>query len=232
MKFIKFTIGIVLRLIKTDRFYINDILNVIRGFIVVNREMRTPLESFHSMISLFCQTGGRSNQVIHKIVTMFSSKVKLNGFDGIVPLKSKMELENVIKQLNEKGYVVFENVLSEEICDYLYKFGTTTESSARPLYSGKGMVAKKTIIDFNNLIGIHYDFDEEKLINDPVVQSLMVDNSLIAIAQEYLNCAPVSNVTGMWWQTDFDKNPNDEAATMWHFDMDHVRWIKYFFYYH
>lgn len=230
MKLIKLIIVKSFRLIGIDWFFIKDILNVIRGFRVVNREMRTPLESFHSMINLFCRTRGRSNQIIHKIVSLFSSKVKLDSIDGIVPIKSKLDLKKVVKQLDEKGYVVFENVLTEEVCDYLYKFGTTTESSARPLYSGRGQVAKNTIIDFNNLIAIHYDFNEETLINDPVIQSLMADKSLIAIAQEYLNCTPISNVTGMWWQTDFEKTPNDEAATMWHFDMDHVRWIKYFFY--
>lgn len=230
MKLIKLIIVKAFRLIGIDWFFIKDVLSVLRGFRVVNREMRTPIESFHSMINLFCRTNGRSNQVIHKILTLFSSKIKFDDYNGIVPIKSKVKLKEIVKELDEKGYVVYENVLSDEVLEYLYKFGTTTQSSARPLYSGKGLVAKNTVIDFNNLIAIHYDFNEETLINDPVVQSLMVDKSLIAIAQEYLNCTPISNVTGMWWQTDFEKTPNDEAATMWHFDMDHVRWIKYFFY--
>jgi hypothetical protein len=34
----------------------------------------------------------------------------------------------------------------------------------------------------------------------------------------------------MWWNTDFQKEPDSEAAQFFHFDMDRIKWLKFFFY--
>ncbi|TGL77740.1 phytanoyl-CoA dioxygenase family protein [Leptospira yasudae] len=230
MYFAKRMIFFFLRKIKIEAVDIKDLRNVLIGFKVVKKENYTPPESFQSMINLFCRTKGKSNQYLHKIISFFNPKVKLDNYSGILKLNSKKDIRNIVDQIRNKGYYVVENALPSDIVEYLHSYGTNMNCRSRPLHSSESSNALDGKIDFNNLTGIHYDFNEENLINDSIVQNLMTDRSLIAVAQEYLGCMPRSNVTAMWWHTNFEKAPNAEAATMWHFDMDHVRWLKFFFY--
>jgi hypothetical protein len=210
--------------------FLKDVLNVIRGFNEVNKGKDTPHESFISMINLFCRTGGRSNYLFHKVITILNRKIKIKDYHGILQINSRKELSAINKEIQRKGYKVFSKVLSDDILDYLFNLGLKSPTCARPLYHDERPPIHNTIINFNNLVSIHYDLYEKDLINDPIVQSLITDKSIIAIAQEYLGCAPVSNTSAMWWQTDYHTKPNAEAATMWHFDMDNIRWLNFFFY--
>ena len=56
----------------------------------------------------------------------------------------------------------------------------------------------------------------------------MADLSLIAVAQRYLGSRPVADVTALWWNTSFSDRPDREAAQWFHFDMDRIKWLKFF----
>ncbi|MCW7490398.1 phytanoyl-CoA dioxygenase family protein [Leptospira meyeri] len=209
---------------------LRGIVEVRRGFVEFAKTGNTPPEAYIQMINLFCATGGLSNDLIHQMIK--SPKRKFPVTSGILGNFTESELSKVTMTIKEKGYFVFENVLSDEIGNYLYELGCNTELYQRPLdsesYKNKPIYSK-----FNPSLApasIRYDFDEGMLINDPIIQSIMTDFSVLSIAQSYLGCLPKADVTGMWWHTDFSKEPNAEAATMWHFDMDRVKWLKIFFY--
>ncbi len=34
----------------------------------------------------------------------------------------------------------------------------------------------------------------------------------------------------MWWHTSYSKVPDKDAAQFWHFDMDRIKWLKFFIY--
>jgi ectoine hydroxylase-related dioxygenase (phytanoyl-CoA dioxygenase family) len=40
----------------------------------------------------------------------------------------------------------------------------------------------------------------------------------------------VLDTVNMWWTTAFGTRPDSSAAQLWHFDMDRLRWIKFFVY--
>lgn len=77
---------------------------------------------------------------------------------------------------------------------------------------------------------MRYEFQEQDLINDSVVQTLIADMSFIAVAQAYLRCQPIIDVISMWWHTAFLERPDKDAAQFWHFDMDRIKWLKFFIY--
>ena len=58
----------------------------------------------------------------------------------------------------------------------------------------------------------------------------MADPAIVAVAQAYLGVQPVADVVSMWWHTAFSDQPDSEAAQFYHFDMDRIRWIKFFIY--
>ncbi len=209
---------------------LRDVRNVIRGFRFLKKNGYTPNESVQSMINLFCNTRGVSSDIFHWLISKFNRKAKGVSGAGILPFSNKGEAVRIAREIREKGYHIFPDVLPDDIVRYLHRFGTQRDAMLRPLEAVPNKILGKEKVNLENPKTIRYDFDEGELINDPIVQGLMTDSSIVQLAQEYLGCIPCANVTAMWWHTDFSKEANAEAATMWHFDMDHIKWLKFFFY--
>jgi phytanoyl-CoA dioxygenase PhyH len=76
---------------------------------------------------------------------------------------------------------------------------------------------------------VRYDFSEQQLVNNPLIQRLMADRSFIAVAQNYLQAQPIVDVVAMWWNV-ASPRPDKGAAQYWHFDMDRIKWLKFFVY--
>jgi hypothetical protein len=63
------------------------------------------------------------------------------------------------------------------------------------------------------------------------VKNLITDESLIYFAQEYMGCTPILDLFAMWWSAPYSKGKvQSEVAQMYHFDMDRIKFIKFFFY--
>jgi ectoine hydroxylase-related dioxygenase (phytanoyl-CoA dioxygenase family) len=67
------------------------------------------------------------------------------------------------------------------------------------------------------------------LIDDPLIQRLMADRSIIAVAQNYLQSRPIMDIVALWWNV-ASAQPDKVAAQYWHFDMDRIKWLKFFVY--
>jgi ectoine hydroxylase-related dioxygenase (phytanoyl-CoA dioxygenase family) len=213
-----------------NKLMISEILSLRSGLHEYNKSGNTPPNSYQSMIKLFCKTQGYSNDLLHFLIK--SPKIKFSSAKGTLGDFSKDQVINISKIIKEKGYFIFENGISDEVGNYLYNLACSTESFVRPM-SNEGLTQDAVYSKFDpkkQPLAIRYDYAEEFLINDPIVQSIMTDLSILSISQEYLGGLPKADITGMWWHTDYSNEPNQEAATMWHFDMDRVKWLKFFFY--
>jgi hypothetical protein len=58
----------------------------------------------------------------------------------------------------------------------------------------------------------------------------MADPVIINAAQAYLRSEPIGDMVSMWWSTAFGGKADSEAAQLFHFDMDRIKWIKVFIY--
>jgi hypothetical protein len=97
--------------------------------------------------------------------------------------------------------------------------------------SGAGLSPKSVDhYDREHPEGVRYDFSAQDVIDNPDVQCVMADRSIIAVAQRYLRCKPILDVMSMWWHTAYSRIPDKEAAQFWHFDMDRIKWLKFFIY--
>jgi len=76
---------------------------------------------------------------------------------------------------------------------------------------------------------VRFDVDSQKLLQNNLIQEFICDPTILSIAQDYLGSAPVFDFIAMWWHTK-SNTPDKEAAQYFHFDMDRLRWIKFFFY--
>jgi hypothetical protein len=75
-----------------------------------------------------------------------------------------------------------------------------------------------------------YEVEEQDLLTAPVVQRLLADESVLAVAQGYLGSAPVQDMVAMWWSAASPGGPSSVAAQKFHFDLDRLRFLKLFVY--
>ena len=138
----------------------------------------------------------------------------------------------LVDSLRTRGYYVFPQKLSADLCDRLLTFGLDHPSVVREderdvsgagtirVYRGDRLAPK----------GIRYDFPTADLLANADVQGLLCDPSILGVAQAYLGSRPMADVLTMWWNTAYSDKPSEAAAQFYHFDMDRIKWIKFFIY--
>jgi len=213
------------------RFFLN-LMRIYNGFRVFKKTGQTPIKSYYAMISLFCQTKGYSSDVLNHMIAQKNPPRNFGEDSGILIRKDLPSIQEIANKIKEDGYFVVPNAIPKKLADYLYKFGNSEEAKIRPLDLASFVKKdwKKAVFNAKKPEAVRYDFEMEKLINDSQIQSLLTDKSLINVAQSYLGCLPRIDVIAMWWHTNFSKESNDIAATAWHYDMDRIKWLKFFFY--
>jgi hypothetical protein len=199
---------------------------VLHGGLRYLRTGSTPEAAYQSMIGLFCRTRGWSNDLLHACVQSACPPYRLPAARGVLGDLDAGEVRRAVRVVCEQGFYVFPQRLPEDLCDRLEDYARTTpcwpfpaKGTARPcLYDGKRPAAP------------NYRFREADLLGNPDVQGLMADLSLLAVAQAYLGSQPLLDIVLMWWSPAFAKEADVEAAQLYHFDMDRIKWLKFFFY--
>lgn len=192
---------------------------------------RTPDAAYQNMIALFCRTGGRSNDRLSQLIAMAKPPQSLPKAEGVLGGLDKTALGRITADLDARGYHVFESRLSDDFCDRLTEFATTTRCRVRPADSQLG--TKAVVVDSydrESPMGIRYDLALQDIIDNPDIQGLLGDSSIVSVAQSYLRCRPLLDVMGMWWHTSVGEGPDSQAAQFYHFDMDRIKWLKFFIY--
>lgn len=193
---------------------------------------RTPPAAYHSLIQLFCSNGGKSNDWLARCISLAHPPYRLEHQSGVLGNLDDQTLDRVVERLNEQGYYVFEQRLSDELSERLLNFALSQRCTVRTKDGHRLDGSPKHVDRYNreNPEGVRYDFSAQDVIDNPDVQQLMADSSIIAVAQQYLRCKPIIDVMSMWWHTAYSKVPDKEAAQWWHFDMDRIKWLKFFIY--
>jgi hypothetical protein len=192
---------------------------------------RTPAFAYQSMVMLFCLTGGRSNDIVSRLIGFFKRPYRLPQQRGVLGDMGSAERRlAVVSQLRNRGYYVFQNCLPSDTCDRLLQFALSQPCQMRRMDGGKPGVLVKGEYSRGAPRAIRYDFDPQDLLANEDVQKLLADLSFVALAQEYLGSRPTADVLTMWWHTSFSHGPDSEAGQFFHFDMDRPKWLKFFIY--
>lgn len=191
---------------------------------------KTPAFAYQSMISLFCLTGGRSNDFLSRVIGTFSRPYSFPSATGVLGDMTGKQLRDSVAFLRNRGFYVFENRLPATLCDRLLQYAISHPCKMRPMDGGQSGNPVAAIYHRGFPQSVRYDFDTQSLLENHDVQKILADLSFTAIAQEYLGARPVLDVLGMWWHTDFSDTPDSEAAQYFHFDMDRPKWLKFFIY--
>jgi ectoine hydroxylase-related dioxygenase (phytanoyl-CoA dioxygenase family) len=85
-------------------------------------------------------------------------------------------------------------------------------------------------VRFDKIESPRYQYTQEDLLSSQAVTQLVFDKSLLVIAQAYLKSRPVMDMVTMWWSFPFHGKGQSGAAQQYHFDMDRIKFLKFFFY--
>jgi len=184
-----------------------------------------------AMVYFFCLTGGKFNDWCSRKISWRRRPLALVTKAGVLGDMSGFGGQKALRQLKDKGYVTFKSALSAQACERLLQFALETPAIIRPM-DGETIVGapRLALYEASRPQAIRYDYSTDVLLANAEVQSLMADRSILALAEMYLEARPRFDVLSMWWHTNFHDQPDSEAAQLYHFDLDRLKWLKVFIY--
>lgn len=215
---------------KNITFYIRNITKAIFLFIDLLRYKlsgKSPNEKYPLLLNSFYVFGGVMNNIGTKLLK--KRKTNFNASKGLLGNLSSHELENANQFLKENGFVVLENVLSADMCEKILNLSLKIPGSNRAMDLGQN-ATYAGLYNRVNPSSNRFEYDGTTLVNQPEIQEILADESLMAFAQEYLGGSPILDLVSMWWHAPFKQEADQNAAQWFHFDMERVKWIKFFFY--
>lgn len=184
-----------------------------------------------ALIYLFCVSGGHFNAWCSRIVSIWHKPLKQASKSGILGDMDGTSGEAALRHLQEEGYIVFENVLAPDVCERLMTFALSTPANIRAMDGEEKLAIPRTALySADKPEAVRYDYKTDDLLSNADVQNVMADQSILALAEAYLEARPKLDVVSMWWHTRFHSKGDSEAAQFYHFDMDRVKWLKVFIY--
>lgn len=190
---------------------------------------RTAANAHLSLIRLFCLTSGFSNDLLSKCISLFDKPISLPNYHGILGDFTKDQVEDISTRIRSDGFYVFNKKLPADLIKSLYHYASIQDCIPRRMdndHSNAPLL--KTRYDKHHLLSSVYDFSLETTLANGDVQALLRDNSILAVAQSYLQSSPKVDVPAFWWSTPFSNKPQENSAQLFHFDMDRIKWIKFF----
>jgi hypothetical protein len=186
---------------------------------------KTSPEAFNLLIDLYSSTNGKFNEVFHNRIKSKNIPKMISGnLEGIPGSFSPERFKNVNSELNENGYIRFDKRIEREVCEKIQNFALKTPAALPPNYD------RKMLYDPERPQAEWYQFDRQEVANNLEIQQLMMDPVLLNVARNYLGCEPIFDFPALWWSTAFRKEASHEAAQLYHFDLDRIKWLKIFFY--
>ena len=191
---------------------------------------RTPRRSHLALVNLFTASGGRTNDRLASMLSILHPPYRFPGSSGVLGDLHRSDLVRIQDQLEHDGYCVFEDCLPADFCNRIVQRTLQAEC----LVLGDEMAAVPETVraryDRRTATAPKYLLTEDDTTDIREVQELLCDESLLQVAQSYLGAKPIFSGLSMWWSPPVKDQPDVEAAQLFHFDLERIRWLRYFIY--
>jgi hypothetical protein len=214
---------------KSNLVRLLDTFSLFYAFFKYEVTGKTSQKTGRYLINAFCFTGGRSNDWLSRLTSLIYPPRILNLSPQLLEPLSEHELTKLNAELQSKGYILLKQKLSKHFCDELLRFALSHPATLRQM-DNTGADQSQGIYDPDHPLAVIYDFDKEAILSNEHVQALLIDPVILSIVQSYLHCEPVADMLSMWWSTALKGQADGEAAQLYHFDMDRIKWLKVFVY--
>jgi len=192
------------------------------GYRIYRGTDRTPTWAYRAMRKLF---GSDPNSFESVVSRARNEHPRLEGLDSSNGLAAGFVDEAVVR-LRRDGLVMLPRRLAAAECNELEttaRSSTCTLIGAAPGHPDRGKFGE------DGVVATRHDLDEVDAAGCPAAQRLLADESLLAVAQEYLEASPVQDLVAMWWSSSTgEAGSASEAAQQFHFDLDRLAFLKLF----
>jgi hypothetical protein len=186
---------------------------------------RTPFYPYLGMRRLHVATRGGSTRLLARLLSKHSNDAGPEAGEGVLGRLEQTDVSWLAQQIRQDGFVVFDALLPDDLCDALEAFARSTPARPTPPVPGRELLT----YDKAEPLATRYNFDEADLLSNPSVQRVACDPTLRLVAGAYLQAVPVNDMVSMWW-TIAHGEVSSEAAQMFHYDLDRTRFLKFFIY--
>jgi hypothetical protein len=197
------------------------------GLLVHLFTKRTPLAAAGSLRRLYVATDGWINDVGGRASSILHPPVLIGRVVGVLGELDAPSVDKIADDIRRQGYHVFDTRLEPEACDRIVEFARHTPATLIPAPAGG---PSEAVYDPGSPLATRYEIPEDRIFELPELQQVATDETLIAVAQAYLKCRPVNDLVAMWWSAAHGAGPSSEAAQLFHFDMDRLKFLKFFVY--
>ncbi|NEO95145.1 MAG: phytanoyl-CoA dioxygenase family protein [Moorea sp. SIO3G5] len=202
-----------------------------KGIKVFQRDGKTPIKSYIAMNKLYFMTNGRFNDWMSLVQQIRHPKYRDINLQGILGNLSQQDLKNIALEIRENGYYMASKRLNIDSISRIFKFAEFTPAFPLDLSTKKPKLSNRKILFTPNApISPTYTFSIQKIFENQDLLNLILDQSLLGVAQEYLNCSPVLDTAALWWSAPFNGKGTSEAAQEYHYDLSHLKFLKVFIY--
>lgn len=175
------------------------------------------------LINTFCLLGGKPGSLASKFLASRKVDFQLDSSKSILRSYTLS-----FRSLEKMGWAVIPNALDSTTVGEILDISEKAKGSYRKTDSGE-IIENEFYFDRKNPQSVRFDYDSNDLFKYELIQNIVSDRKILNIAQEYLGAQPIFDFIAMWWHVK-SENPDKEAAQYFHFDMDRLRWVKFFFY--
>jgi len=135
--------------------------------------------------------------------------------------------DRALSELRRDGYAILDVRVPDstvtELSDYFANSPCTLTSD-----SGSSLADGQTVrVDFESPLAEKYAVSTDAVLQNATVRALLLDRGLLQIAQAYCGSAPIIDIVTAWYSFP-SESASHEAAQLYHFDLDRVRWLKAF----
>ena len=207
---------------------LGDLRSFATGYRHYKKNGVTPPHAYTSMRRLYRKTNGRFNDAMGSLCRALHRKRNTNLNDSLFEGVTSSEVQSAASAIGRDGFYRFERRLPQSICQALIDYSLTQPGT--PTASADAS-QDKTVFDRASPQSVRHQFQAGDLFQNETVQRLATDPYFFSIAQDYLGFNPVFDVLAMWWSTPSrDEQLQSRAAQLYHFDMDRLKFVKFFVY--
>ena len=194
-------------------------------FLYSNYKIRLPF-SYRVFRKSFVVSGGRINNILSLKISESNNRVSSEELNNLPnrSLNIISEKKNFLDQMNKNGFFVFKTRLNNKT---LQKIKDQLESIEDEYLSPKGNYLPHS----NNIKSNKLRKSSNNLWRNRYVSQFALNKEFIELADAYLETRPICDLIASWKSFPTENNfLRNKAAQMYHFDMDRIKFIKFFIY--
>lgn len=182
-----------------------------------------------ALTEAFIKSGGSWLTEASERMAGTAPKYDFSSAENLLGLwRSPGSLEGALTDLETQGYALLDTKLDPTLVKELSAYfagAPCTLTSDKGVRLGPG---ETVTVDFEQPLAEKYAVTTGALLGNSLVRRMMLDQGLLEMAQRYVRSAPIVDIVTAWFSFPSD-SPSHEAAQLFHFDLDRIRWVKVFF---